>query len=86
MKRREFLKIATAVAALPVGRASSFADEKDRTRRVMTVAGEVSADQLGKMLPHEHVMVDFVGADTVSPQRYDADEVFQVMVPYIANA
>ena len=63
MKRRVFLTTATAVAASPLSRRWSFADEDTTARRVMTVAGEVSADRLGKMLPHEHVMVDFVGAD-----------------------
>ena len=33
--------------------------------------------QLGKMLPHEHILVDFVGADEVRPDRYDADEEVQ---------
>jgi predicted metal-dependent phosphotriesterase family hydrolase len=83
MKRRAFLKTATAVAALPLSCDWSIADDEGGTRRVMTVEGEVSADRLGKMLPHEHVMVDFVGADKVSPQRYEADEVFRVMLPYV---
>jgi phosphotriesterase-related protein len=83
MKRRGFLKTATAVAASPLSCDSSFADDEGGTRRVMTVVGEVSADRLGKMLPHEHVMVDFVGADKVSPKRYEADEVFRVMLPYV---
>jgi phosphotriesterase-related protein len=52
----------------------------------MTVTGEVAADQLGKMLPHEHILVDFVGADQVSPDRYDADEAFEVMLPFVKKA
>jgi phosphotriesterase-related protein len=34
-------------------------------------------------LIHEHIMVDFIGADKVSKDRYDADEVFDVMLPYL---
>jgi phosphotriesterase-related protein len=86
MKRRNFLQ-AAAVAALPLGHGSSFADNADsRPRRVMTVDGEVDTDELGKMLPHEHVLVDFVGADLVSPDRYDADEAFRVMLPFVRQA
>ena len=86
MKRRNFLQ-AAAVAALPLGHESSFADDVDnRPRRVMTVDGEVDADELGKMLPHEHILVDFVGADQVSHDRYDADEAFRVMLPFVRQA
>ena len=53
---------------------------------VMTVTGEVAANQLGKMLPHEHVLVDFVGADRVSRDRYDAEEAFNVMLPFVRQA
>lgn len=32
---------------------------------------------------HEHVMVDFVGADKVSKERYDPAEVFSTALPYL---
>jgi phosphotriesterase-related protein len=32
---------------------------------------------------HEHVLVDFIGADQASPARYDAEEVFQVALPHL---
>jgi phosphotriesterase-related protein len=33
------------------------------------------------ILVHEHVMVDFAGADKIKPGRYDPDEVFRVAKP-----
>jgi len=33
------------------------------------------------ILVHEHVMVDFIGADQIHPGRYDPDEVFRVARP-----
>ncbi|MEJ5252083.1 MAG: phosphotriesterase [Chthonomonadetes bacterium] len=51
--------------------------------KAMTVTGEVQARQLGAVLPHEHVMVDFIGADRVNKGRYNADEVFEVVLPYL---
>ncbi len=33
------------------------------------------------ILVHEHVMVDFAGADRIAPGRYDADEVFRIARP-----
>ena len=35
----------------------------------------------GSVLVHEHVLVDFVGADLIRPGRYDADEVFRAARP-----
>ncbi len=35
----------------------------------------------GSVLVHEHVMVDFAGADKIAPGRYDPDEVFRVARP-----
>ena len=32
---------------------------------------------------HEHVLVDFIGADQVSPRRYDADAVFTRALPHL---
>jgi len=49
----------------------------------MTVTGPVSPEALGFTLPHEHVLVDFVGADQVSPDRYDKEDVVRVDLPYL---
>jgi len=50
---------------------------------VQTVSGTVAPDRLGLTLMHEHVLVDFIGADRVSPARYDPDEVFKVALPHL---
>lgn len=50
---------------------------------MMTVAGPIDPAQLGKALPHEHVLVDFIGAEKASPHRYDADQVFQTVLPHL---
>ncbi|MER3472788.1 MAG: hypothetical protein C4335_01880 [Armatimonadota bacterium] len=50
--------------------------------RVFTVTGEVSATELGVVLAHEHVMVDFIGAHQVGRHRYNPDGVFEVVLPY----
>jgi predicted metal-dependent phosphotriesterase family hydrolase len=48
---------------------------------IQTVTGPVPVSKLGTTLIHEHVMVDFIGADKVSRSRYNADEVFRVALP-----
>lgn len=52
----------------------------------MTVRGLVKADQLGATLMHEHVMVDFIGADKVSRDRYDPQQVFTTALPHLKRA
>ncbi|MGH9311525.1 MAG: phosphotriesterase family protein, partial [Vicinamibacterales bacterium] len=53
---------------------------------IETVTGPLGADQLGLTLMHEHVLVDFVGADRVSPSRYDRDEAFGIALPHLRQA
>jgi phosphotriesterase-related protein len=49
----------------------------------MAVLGPISPEEMGVTLPHEHVLVDFIGADKVSPARYDADQAFGVILPFL---
>ncbi len=83
MNRRTFLhSTATSMAALSLGNTmKTQAEELKPKRVVMTVNGPVSPETLGLMLPHEHVLVDFIGAEKVSPSRYDADKVFELILP-----
>ena len=53
---------------------------------VRTVRGTIAANTLGRTLPHEHVLVDFIGADRVSPARYDARAVFDKALPHVRRA
>jgi len=58
-------------------------NENTQEAKIMTVKGEILAMQMGKTLPHEHVLVDFIGADSVSRDRYNPEEVFKVALPYL---
>jgi phosphotriesterase-related protein len=50
---------------------------------IMTVSGSILSEQMGTTLIHEHIMVDFIGADKIGPGRYDQDEVFNKVLPYL---
>lgn len=50
---------------------------------VITVNGRIEASSIGITLSHEHVLVDFIGADSVSKNRYDEDSVFNKVLPYL---
>ncbi|MBL9188436.1 MAG: hypothetical protein JNK23_13200 [Opitutaceae bacterium] len=84
MDRRTFLRRAgAAVGAACAARVSAAAGSAPV---IETVRGPVPAAELGRALPHEHVLVDFIGADRVSPSRYDAEEVFRTVQPHLAQA
>jgi len=50
---------------------------------VITVTGPISEKNVGIALPHEHVIVDFIGADSITAGRYDADSVFHKALPFL---
>lgn len=49
----------------------------------MTVKGPVSPEEMGITLTHEHILVDFIGADQISEGRWDKKEVVKVALPYL---
>jgi phosphotriesterase-related protein len=80
--RREFLEgVAAGLAGFPVGILQ--AQPKSGQRKVLTVQGPISPEELGITLMHEHVMVDFIGADQIRKDRYDPKEVFETVLPYL---
>jgi predicted metal-dependent phosphotriesterase family hydrolase len=50
---------------------------------LVSVTGEIRPTQVGVTLPHEHILVDFIGADSVSPNRYNSDSVFIRVLPFL---
>ncbi len=59
-----------------------------RRRWLAALAGaQAAASQLvpRSVLVHEHILVDFVGADRIRPGRYDAGEVFRAARPKLAE-
>ena len=88
INRRDFLQQASLTAAgLAAGAMGCASPDRPReVKRVMTVRGRVRAKELGPTLPHEHVFLDFIGADQVSRSRYDPDEVFKATLPYLQQA
>lgn len=82
MNRREFIVsgacLANLARRLPASNTFISPDSL-----VMTVEGPIRPDELGTTLTHEHVLVDFIGADKISPDRYDPEEAFRVILPHL---
>ena len=80
VSRRSFLQsslILTGGAML--GEKTSFQNEKD----VMTVNGAIPATKIGISLVHEHILVDFIGAEKYDPKKWNHEEVIKRILPYL---
>jgi phosphotriesterase-related protein len=53
---------------------------------IMTVIGPIPADSMGVTLIHEHIMVDFLGADKTGYHRWNREEVIEMVLPYLVEA
>jgi phosphotriesterase-related protein len=52
---------------------------------IMTVNGPVPSMQTGMTLEHEHILVDFIGADSTGYFRWDRKEVITKALPHIRD-
>ena len=52
---------------------------------IETVKGKMSSSKMDVTLVHEHVLVDFIGADSISKNRYNQDEAFTVILPHLKS-
>ena len=52
-------------------------------RILVTVDGEMPASEIGMTLTHEHVLVDFIGADSTGYHRWDRSEVVRQVLPHL---
>lgn len=88
MNRRAFLSVlgSSLYATTARGQAASSPVDPFAKLTVRTVRGPIAAHALGRTLPHEHVLVDFIGADRVSPSRYDPLVVFNKTLPFVRQA
>lgn len=48
-----------------------------------SVQGKIAVSELGTSLIHEHVLVDFIGSDKISPGRWEQGEVIRKVLPYL---
>lgn len=50
---------------------------------INTVTGPISIDSLGLTLIHEHMLVDFIGADSIGSDRWNRDSVISKVLPFL---
>ncbi len=86
MYRRRFLQTSGLLLGMQFACGSLPPRETVEKGRIVTVCGSIAPQAMGITLPHEHVLVDFVGADKIGPGRYDPDEAFEIALPYLVEA
>ncbi len=70
-----------AAASLALTLLLSCSQESEQM--IMTVLGPIPAGTMGTTLSHEHVLVDFIGADSTGYHRWDKEQVTKAVIPYI---
>ena len=50
---------------------------------IMTVLGPISPSEIGTTLAHEHILVDFIGADSTGYHRWEKEAVIEKALPFL---
>lgn len=74
--RRKFIKASGAAMASYI---------IPSTGSIMTVNGKLPNTAMGISLIHEHILVDFIGADKINSNRWNKEEVIGVILPYLTD-
>jgi predicted metal-dependent phosphotriesterase family hydrolase len=82
LNRRKFIKNVSFAGGAFFCQSTGFSC-KSSVSGIMTVNGLIDAGSLGLTLSHEHIMVDFIGADKIVKGRYQQDEVYKTCLPYV---
>lgn len=83
MHRRTLLRSLLLAAGGTLSARFSLAGTRADLGKIRTVRGLIEPAQLGTTLIHEHLLVDFIGADRVSPDRWNRAEVVERVLPYL---
>ena len=62
---------------------STNSSETPYQGKIMTVNGDIDPDSLGLTLIHEHVFLDWSGAEEIDPNSWKLDQVFDVVQPFL---
>jgi phosphotriesterase-related protein len=52
---------------------------------IQHVNGEAELDSINLWLSHEHILVDFIGADSIEPSNWDHQNIISEILPYLKD-
>lgn len=53
------------------------------TAQIITVNGAIEPQEMGLSLIHEHIMVDWIGADSTGYHRWNRDKIVERAIPFL---
>jgi len=56
---------------------------RDKQKYIETVSGSLEIDSSLVWLSHEHILVDFIGADSIQPDQWNRPEIIEEVLPYL---
>lgn len=56
-----------------------------KENHIQTVNGKLALDTNLIWLSHEHILVDFIGADSIKPDNWDHSEILMEVLPYLES-
>src|SRR5680860_193120 len=62
-----------------------FVGSAGRSQSIVSVTGEWKVQPDAIWLSHEHILVDFIGADKISKEDYDRKKVMNEMLPFLVE-
>ena len=74
MHRKDFIRSGFLLCTPYVLRLAKTVLAKSTEDYIMTVNGHIPSADAGFTLTHEHILVDFIGADKIATSRYNAKE------------
>lgn len=83
LSRGMFLKLILVFILLSACQQNN--DEAEE-HQIMTVTGPVPSSEMGTTLIHEHVLVDWIGADSTGYHRWNREDVVDRVLPFIKEA
>jgi phosphotriesterase-related protein len=87
MNRRHFIRNSViGVSSVCFPAPANFAFNNSHIsgkEKIMTVRGIISPDNMGVTLTHEHILVDFTGADKYNPLYWDRKDVEKSLIPFL---
>lgn len=60
--------------------------ENLKQEKLITVRGEIAVEEMGISLIHEHILVDWIGADSTGYHRWKRQEVIERALPFLMEA
>lgn len=86
MHRKDFIRSGFLLCAPYVLPTAKKVPAKSAEDYIMTVNGHIPSADAGFTLTHEHILVDFIGADKIATSRYNANEVYNKALPVLQEA